>query len=416
MSKKTHHTQAIHGPLHGIRVLDLTTILLGPYATQILADMGADVIKIESPLGDATRDIGPPPLDGMGSMFLNLNRNKRGLVLDLKSAAGKQTMLRLLQDADVFVHNMRPQAIERLGLDYQTLAKLHPQLIYCGAYGFRQSGPYGNKPAYDDIIQAASGMAQLQGKDGIPNYITSSICDKITAQAFSHAVTLALFHRERYQQGQNVSVTMFEHMTAFNMVEHLYGQTYIPPRTVAGYTRTLSENRRPFRTADGYLSVLPYNDKQWRSVFKAAGRAELIDDERFCDLPARHRNIDHLYITLGDILATRSTAAWLDDLDAANVPAMAVFSGEDLIADEHLAKIGFWHTHHDAQLGTLRLTDVSMHFSHSPGGIRRIAPRLGEHSIEILKEIGMHEAEITELIAHKITLDGALGPRSKAQK
>ena len=407
--------KTMNGPLHGIRIIDLTTILLGPFATQILGDMGADVIKVESPAGDSIRDVGPAPTQRMGSVFFGANRNKRGLVLDLKAPAGLQAMHALLRGADVFVHNMRPQAVQRLGLDYEALQAINPRIIFCGAYGFRQSGPYASKPAYDDIIQAASSMAHLQGAGAAPQYVTSSICDKITAQAVAHAVTLALFHRERHNEGQSVAVTMFENMVAFNMLEHLYGQTYIPPRTLTGYTRTLSKHRRPFRTLDGYIGVLPYSDRQWRSVFEAAQRTELMADPRFKDLHSRHQNIDALYVILGELLSTRTTAAWLDDLDAGNVPAMAVFSGEDLIADEHLAAIGFWEERQIPGIGTVRMPGIPMQFSASPGAIRRSPPRLGEHSVEVLRECGLADSEIQQLIAQGITIDGASTASTLAQ-
>jgi crotonobetainyl-CoA:carnitine CoA-transferase CaiB-like acyl-CoA transferase len=395
------------GPLHGIRVLDLTTIILGPFATQILGDMGADVIKVESPDGDAVRDVGPPPGQDRASVFLGSNRNKRSLVLDLKRAAGREALLRLARGADVFVHNMRPQAVDRLGLGYAALCEVNPRIVFCGAYGFRRNGPYANKPAYDDMIQAASGLATLQGAGGPPRYVSSSICDKITAQAVAHAITLALFHRERHDEGQAVSVTMFEHMVAFNMVEHLYGQSYVPPRTKVGYTRTLSEHRRPFRTLDGYIGVLPYNDRQWRAVFDIADCAHLMEDLRFVDLSSRHANIDALYETLAAILATRSTAEWLDELDAGNVPAMAVLSGEDLMDDPHLAAVDFWQFADDPQLGRLRLPGISMQFSASPGSIRRLPPKLGEHSVQVLGEAGYARAEIDALLAEGISVDGA---------
>ena len=400
-------TSALDGPLTGIRVLDLTTIILGPFATQILGDMGADVIKVESPDGDAVRDVGPPPTNGRASVFLGSNRNKRSLVLDLKSDAGSEALLRLVKDADVFVHNMRPQAVDRLGFGYDALRKHNPQIVFCGAYGFRRSGPYANKPAYDDMIQAASGLASLQGAGAAPRFVTSSICDKITAQAVAHAITLALFHRQRHGEGQAVEVTMFENMVSFNMIEHLYGQSYVPPRTKAGYTRTLSEYRRPFQTKDGYMGVLPYSNRQWQSVFEIAGHPELMDDPRFKDLPSRHANIDDLYVTLGEILATRTTAEWLDDLDAGNVPAMAVLSGEDLMDDPHLEAVNFWQFEDDPTLGKLRLPGIPMQFSQSPGSIRRLPPRLGEHSVEVLTEAGLNDQAIADMVAAGTTLDGS---------
>lgn len=398
---------AADGPLSGIRVLDLTTIILGPFATQILGDMGADVIKVESPDGDAVRSVGPPPTAGRASVFLGSNRNKRSLVLDLKQPRGRDALLRLARDADVFVHNMRPQAIERLGLGYEALREVNPRVVFCGAYGFRRAGPYASKPAYDDMIQAASGLAALQGAGDAPRYVTSSICDKITAQAVAHAITLALFHRERSGDGQALEVTMFETMAAFNMVEHLYGQTFVPARTPTGYTRTLSKHRRPFRTLDGYIGVLPYSDAQWRSVFEVAGCSELMQDERFRNLESRHANINALYALLGEILATRTTSQWLDDLDAGNVPAMAVLTGDDLIEDRHLKAVDFWQFGEDPELGTLRLPGIATQFSATPGRIRRLPPKLGEHSAEVLAQGGFTGAEIAELVASGITIDGA---------
>ncbi len=400
------------GPLDGIRVLDLTTIILGPFATQILGDMGADVIKVEPPDGDAVRSVGPAPGQGRASVFLGSNRNKRSLVLDLKHPDGHAALLRLARTADVFVHNMRPQAVDRLGLGYETLRDENPRIVFCGAYGFRRAGPYAAKPAYDDMIQAASGLAWLQGAGGEPHYVTSSLCDKITAQAMAHAVTLALLHRERRGEGQTVEVTMFETMVSFNMVEHLYGQTYVPRRTPAGYTRTLSKHRRPFRTRDGYIGVLPYSDRQWRSLFAMAGRAEMMEDARFHDMASRHANIDALYETLAGILATRTTAEWLDDLDAGNVPAMAVLSGDDLMDDMHLKAVDFWHFAEDPELGTLRMPGIPMQFSASPGSVRRLPPRLGEHSAEVLEEAGYTREEIAALADAGVTRLASADTRS----
>ena len=234
------------GPLAGMRIVDLTTILLGPVATQMLGDLGADVIKVESPGGDAMRGAGPPPVDdGMGAIFLTSNRNKRGIVLDLRDPRGVEAMMRLLASADAFVHNMRPQAIDRLGLDYPAVSARSPTIVYCGAWGFRRSGPYGHRPAYDDMIQAVSGLAALQGVDGEPRYVTSVVADKVTGLHVAVAVLAALLHRARTGEGQCIEVPMFETLVAFNMFEHLYGKTYEPPRGPMGYPRALSPGRRP---------------------------------------------------------------------------------------------------------------------------------------------------------------------------
>ena len=238
------------GPLAGMRIVDLTTILLGPVASQMLGDFGADVIKVESPGGDAVRGVGPPPVeDGMGALFLTNNRNKRGIVLDLKDPRGLGAMMRLLESADAFVHNMRPQAIDRLGLDYVAVSARSPSIVYCGAWGFRRSGPY-------DMMQAVSGLAALQAVDGEPRYVTSVVADKVTGLHVVVAVLAALVHRARTGEGQCIEVPMFETLVAFNMLEHLYGKTYEPPRGPMGYPRALSPDRRPYRTRDGWVGAL----------------------------------------------------------------------------------------------------------------------------------------------------------------
>ena len=392
-----------HGPLQGIRVIDLTTILLGPMATQILGDMGADVIKVEAPEGDAIRSLGPQPTR-LGPVFLNCNRNKRSLVLNLKQAAGRDAMLRLAESCDVFVHNMRPQAIQRLGLDYENICTVAPNIIYCGTYGFRQGGSYSHKPAYDDMIQAASGIAALQpNEQGEPRYINSVIADKITAMAVAQAVITALFHRERSGEGQAIEVPMFETLAAFTLVEHLYGKTYKPARGDVGYPRALSPNRRPYASQDGYIGVLPYSDKQWQSLFEVAGRPDLAADPRFTTISARLANIDTVYAVLAELVSTRTTQTWLDDLDAANVPAIAVAAPDDLIDDPHLNAVGFWQEFEHPTEGRMRTPDIATRFSKTPGSIRRLAPQLGEHSVEVLCEIGLDEPTIADMLTQGIT-------------
>src|SRR6266566_2593668 len=294
------------GPLTGVRVLDVTTVVLGPWATQALGDMGADVIKIEPPEGDTTRRLGPARHPGMAAFYLACNRNKRSLVLDLKQAAGRGALLRLAATADVILHNFRPGPAARLGLEYEAFRAVNPRLVYCATYGFRARGPYGDKPAYDDVIQAAAGLASLQAPlVGEPRYVPTIVADKTSSLAVLSAVLSALFHRERTGEGQAIEVPMFETVVAYVMVEHLYGETFVPPLETAGYERILNRWRRPFRTRDGYLAVVPYTDADWRAFFAVAGRPDLLADPRFTTLESRLANIEVLYEELSKIVATR---------------------------------------------------------------------------------------------------------------
>ena len=304
------------GPLAGVRVLDATTVVLGPLATQMLGDLGADVIKIEPPDGDTTRKLGPGRNPDMAAFYLGCNRNKRSVVLDLKQPAGLAALLRLARTADAFVHNFRPQAAARLGVPYEALRAENPGIVYCATYGFRAAGPYGNKPVYDDIIQAASGLAALQAPlVGDPRYLPTIVADKTSSMGVAVALLAALHHRARTGEGQAIEVPMFETLVAWVMVEHMYGATFVPPLDSPGYKRVLNRWRRPFPTVDGYLAVLPYTDAHWRAFFTVAGREDLLADERFRSLSSRLDHIELLYEELGKIVATRTSAEWLATLD-----------------------------------------------------------------------------------------------------
>jgi len=388
------------GPLAGVRVLDLTTIVLGPSASQMLGDMGADVIKVEPPAGDPTRQVGPGRHGDMSAQFMNVNRNKRSLVLDLKNPAAREALLKLAAGADVFLHTMRPGAIRRLGLDYDALCAANPRIIYCGAYGYREDGPYAGRPAYDDMIQAESGIAALEGRlSDRPRYSANIMADKVMGLMTANCVALALYHRERTGEGQAVEVPMFETMVAFALLEHQWGHVFDPPLAPPGYPRALIDERRPYRTKDGHIGVLPHNDRQWRAFFRVAGRSELMADPRFADIASRTRNIADLYGTLAEILTTRTTDDWLRALRAANVPSTRINGLDDLFDDPHLNAIGFWRRMAHPTEGPLTVMDVAPQFAKSPGDIRRLPPRLGEHSREVLAEAGLGPKAIDGLFA-----------------
>jgi crotonobetainyl-CoA:carnitine CoA-transferase CaiB-like acyl-CoA transferase len=393
------------GPLDGVRILDVSTAVLGPWAAQMLGDMGADVIKVEPPEGDMTRQLGPARNPGMGAFYLGCNRNKRSLVLNLKRPDGRAALLRLAATADVVLVNHRPGPAARLGLEYEAFQAVNPRIVYVAAYGFRARGPYGHKPAYDDVIQAAGGLASLQAVvAGEPRYMPTFVADKTGSYAVVAAVLSALFHRERSGAGQAIEVPMFETVVAYVVVEHLYGETFVPPVETAGYKRLLGHHRRPLRTADGYLSVVPYRDEDWQTIFAFAGRADLQADPRFGTLAARLAHNEACYTALAEVMATRTTAEWIEALDGADVPAMVVNTLDTLLADPQLAATGFWKVVDHPTEGRLRLPDIPTTYSRTPGDIRRLPPRLGEHSVEILSEAGLGQAEIDAMVASGTTL------------
>lgn len=377
------------GPLSGIRVIDLTSVAMGPYATQILGDMGADVVKVESHDGDIFRHAAPFRHPGMGAAFLNLNRNKRSIVIDLKDDDDLALLRQLVLAADVFIYNVRPQSVRKAGLDYETLSAQNPRLIHCGTYGFSEDGPYAGRPAFDDIIQAMSGMADLQGRNGDqgPAYVNTIMADKTTGLVAVYAIAMALYEREKSGRGQAIEVPMFETMVSFNLIEHMAGATFRPAEDAMGYDRLLSPHRRPYPTRDGHIGLMPYTTAQWQRFFTLAGRPELADDPRVTDASARSNAIGELYHILSDLVAERTTAEWLDLLSGADIPHTPVASPEDLLHDPHLVARGFFpETRHPSE-GDIRSIGIPVRFSRTPGEIRRPAPRLDEHGEEIRREL-----------------------------
>src|SRR5438132_7018952 len=363
-------------PLDGIRVLDLSTVVLGPYASQILAEYGAEVIKIETPEGDSTRRTGPSTEDGMGAIFLGVNRGKKSVVLDLKQPAGREALLKLVDTADVLMHSIRPQKLAAIGLDPKALRTRNPKLVYVGLHGFAEDGPYGGMPAYDDIIQGLSGCAGLmERQSGTAQYYPTIAADKTTGLVAAHAILAALFKRERNGEGSFVEVPMLESMVAFNLVEHMYGQHFEPPLAAPGYPRLLNPYRKPFRTLDGYLCAMPYTDQHWTRFFIEAGEPALAGDPRFANISLRTKNIEALYEIADRIIATRTTAQWLAVCARLEIPASKMNRLEDLPHDEHLVATGFFKTIEDPAMGTLRFPGVPVQIDGRRLPVR-MAPRL----------------------------------------
>lgn len=370
------------GPLQGVRVLDLTTVIMGPFATQLLGDLGADIIKIEAPTGDSMRRVGPARHPGMGPLFLQANRNKQSVVLDLKQPGEREALLNLLPEADVLVYNIRPQAMRRLGLDYDTVAGINPGLIYCGAFGFGEDGPYAGRPAYDDILQAACGVASLfQRVDGTPRYAPVNICDRTVGLYLANAILAALFHRQRTGEGQSIEVPMFETMAQFVSGDHLGGESFVPALGGTGYERLLSNQRGPYATRDGHLCLVVYTDAQWRRFSELIGMPGLIDeDARFASLQSRTVHSEEMGAFLASHLPDKTTNEWLRLLGDADIPATAVNSLDDLLEDPHLRAVGFWQEFDHPTEGRIRMPGVPTRWSRTQPEIRQLAPTLGEHT------------------------------------
>jgi crotonobetainyl-CoA:carnitine CoA-transferase CaiB-like acyl-CoA transferase len=389
------------GPLEGVRILDLTTVVMGPYATQILADLGADVVKVEPPEGDVMRHAWPFRHPGMGHIFLNANRNKRSIVLDLKKKEALQACLALAKGADVLVYNIRPQAMARLQLSYEEVKAVNPRIIYVGCFGYSQRGPYAAKAAYDDLIQGAAGLPWLLHKQGAaePRYAPIIVADRSVGQQVASAVSAALYYREKSGRGQRVDVPMFEHLLQIVLGEHLGGYTFDPQEGEPGYARMLAPDRRPYQTRDGYVCALIYNDKQWKAYFDVLGNPPQAADPRFANQEVRSRNYDTAYAFVAEQMKRRTTAEWIEALERADIPVQRMNSLADIVADPHLAATGFFATREHPSEGTIRSMAVPSEWSESPPAYRRHAPRLGEHTREVLREAGLSDEHIASLLA-----------------
>jgi crotonobetainyl-CoA:carnitine CoA-transferase CaiB-like acyl-CoA transferase len=387
------------GPLKGYRILDLTTVLFGPFGTQTLGDWGAEVIKIESLTGDTWRHSGQFRNRGMSGQFMAVNRNKRSIALDLKHPDGQAVLRQLLTTVDALVSNIRPAGLARLGFSYEACKELNPKIIYAVATGFGQDGPWRARPAFDEIIQAASGFASAMGTDEEPAFVPSLIGDKICGMALTSAVTAALLHRERTGEGQMVEVPMLETLAAFNSIEMFGGYAFIPPVGPSGYKRMKA--RRPVKTKDGWLTMLPYSGNNWCAFFEAVGLPECIEEYAVRDPVSRAQNIDKIYDRMRDIAPTRTTAEWETLLLSIDVPHTAFAKLTEIAEQPHLKAVGMFPEMEHPTEGKLRQARPPARFSASPAGIHRFAPRLGEHTREILSDMGYEAAEIDSLIEKK---------------
>jgi len=389
------------GPLHGLRLIDMTSVVMGPYATQMLGDFGADVVKVEAPDGDLVRKIGPARHEGMGPMYLNANRSKRSITLDLKSVEGRDALLRLCATADVLVYNVRGKAMKRLGLSYDDVRAVNPSIIYAGMFGYGQDGPYAARPAYDDLIQGGSTLSHLFARvdDAKPRYVPTAIADRVVGLTAVAAILAAVIERNRSGQGQRVDVPMFETMVGFVLSDHLGGLTFEPPLDNGGYPRQLSPDRRPYQTRDGYVCALVYTDAHWQRFFQAIGRPDMpAADPRFATFPARQKHVDEVYGELARIMSTRTSAEWIELLDRADIPVMPMHDLHSILEDPHLQATGFFRTVEHPSEGAIRTMAVSSKFFRTPADPVRPAPRQGEHTAEVLREAGFTEAEIDSLL------------------
>ena len=401
------------GPLAGVRVLDLTSVLMGPFATQLLGDMGADVIKVEPPRGDTSRGIGPMRNPGMGGGFLHVNRNKRAICIDLKNEAGREVLLELARTADVLVYNVRPAAMKRLRLTYEDLAAVNPRIICAGVFGYGQDGPYAEFPAYDDLIQGAIGLPTLIGRtgDGVPRYVPLVFVDRAVGLAAVNAITAALYHRERTGRGQSIEVPMFETMVPFVLGEHMAGQTFDPPLGPIGYPRLLAPERRPYQTSDGHVCAVIYTDRHWQSFYELTGRgAEFASDARVKTIGERTKHMAELCEESARFFRTDTTQSWLDRLNAADIPCMRLNTPESLTSDPHLAAIGYFERFEHPSEGSTWQMRSPVKWS-EPGRQQMLpAPRCGQHTREVLAEVGI-EGEAVERLARIGAVAGEGLPR-----
>ena len=400
------------GPLEGVRVLDLTTVLMGPYACEMLAEHGADVIKIEEKQGEIGRQIGPNRSPGMSALYMGLNRSKRSLALDLKTAGAFEVISRLLKDSDVFVSNLRPAALDRLRLSYEAVREINPRIIYCALVGYGTGGPYAGRTAFDDLIQGAAAIPSVlaSATGGEPRYAPVNMADRTVGLHAAACISMALVHQQKHGEGQKIEVPMFETMASFVLSDHLYGRAFTPPMGPPGYSRLLSKDRRPYPTKDGYICAVVYTDQQWIRFWQEMGRPDVARDARFANMAARTRNVDQMLALLSACLRERTTAEWVTLFDRLDVPCAPLNTLESLIDDPHLRSVGFFQEVDHPTEGRLVATRVPETWSKTPSAASRECAQVGQHSVEVLKAFGWSEIEIDQLIAGQVVFDPSRAP------
>jgi crotonobetainyl-CoA:carnitine CoA-transferase CaiB-like acyl-CoA transferase len=397
------NTVTAQGALHGIRVIDMAAVVMGPYAAQILGDLGADVIKVEPPTGDMTRHTRPQRHEGMGALALNVNRNKRSLAVDLKSAEGRDVFLDLVRSADVLITNTRPGGLRRLGLDYESLAQVNPRLVYTSAQGFRGDSDRADHAAYDEIVQSGSGLADLMRRaTGAPTYVPTILADKVCALTIVYATLAAVIHQRATGEGQHVEVPMTDTMLAFNLVEHLAGQTFEPPTGPVGFPRSLSAGHRAMATADGWACIIPYTSRDIRNFFAAIDRPDLAEDERFATPARLARHYTDLYQLIEQVSPSRTTAEWAEICARHSIPFSPVLDLDHAAEDDYVTSGGLLSVAEHPTEGPYRVVANPLEFSATPPTIRCHTPALGQHTTELLTELGYDADAISALVEKSV--------------
>ena len=394
-------------PLAGLRIIDMSAVVMGPFAAQILGDLGADVIKVEPHAGDTTRHVTPMRNKNMGWVYLHANRNKRSLVLDLKDADGKSAFLKLVEISDAIITNVRPAALERLGLGWDVLQAINPRLIVVNLVGYGSGGPYDGRPAYDDLIQGVTSLPSLlvQAGSETPHYVPLALNDRATGLSSAVALLAAVHYREKNGRGQQIEVPMFETMAQWVLGDHMGGKTFEPPLGSAGYKRTLNKERRPYKTKDGMICTIIYTDKHWSTFMELIGEGEAYrSDPRFANISTRTDHAHELYAWVSNAMEARTSAEWVAALLAADIPVTPLHDLDSLMEDEHLTAVNYLPVVEHPTEGRVRDIRVPSTWSESQPNVRRHAPQLGEHSVEVLREAGLSEDQIEALIARGVTV------------